>query len=601
MSAARFKSRDDYFNKKSGLAKKVIELKQIENNGRLSFPNTQSKLLHDVFCRTVEKFEIEGKGSFDVSEHPLGDILAQHISGEETVYVNPLSRYGKTSWNVVRFSISENMDHPFTKAKQFSDKLLEFKIKSLLEVTEGGKGNYHVWIFHEDVVDGLSVAAAINMLGNKLFGADPDMIPTLNGDGLIALPLQGESILFQRRVFVNTVGKMIKDQFKLLESIEYTTMDTITAFMKENHAGVGVKSSVITSVCDEEKKLTKKDTDRPVTEKITKNTENQKIQKMSEKSDISAITAASQMEVKTPLTPAIGLLVVKIGEIEYGITSDSVEAITRLNDVRIIPDTATALYGILYWKGRNLPVIDTGILLGNPKVVTTSKSRILIVKNHYGMTGLLIDTVTLIITSPYSKKTISQTHMKFISSEITFQNRKETLLCFDIDIIIRHAGTLISDNKELLQKPEEKYVIVSISGIDFGIPAERVIEIVPVSYSHPLVSKNSTQSMIQYRKKFIPLVFLEKSLGIHIEMSSERTKKVRILIISGEKGLVGIRVERVNGIQSISIDSIDSPPDVVRHSTPIKGFARVNGNNNVIIIVDVEKMKHNEKNALVSS
>lgn len=224
MSAGRFKSKDDYFSRRSGLAGQVISAKTqpLSKPGRKrALENSvPAALLRVHFCKTVDSFEITGRGRFLKGDYPLDDALQNHLDGDRTMLVNPLSGSGETAFTVVRFDLSEEMDHPFSKAKQYADELQKFGIPSLVEVTEGGKGHYHLWIFHEQPLAAEPFSEALVRLGHKLFGVYLETVPPVSGDAYIPLPLQGESVLLQRRVFVNAVGKMIREQASVLRNIE---------------------------------------------------------------------------------------------------------------------------------------------------------------------------------------------------------------------------------------------------------------------------------------------------------------------------------------------------------------------------------------------
>lgn len=242
MSAGRFKSKDDYFSHRSGLAERVIAAKpqpqsQAKPGRRRGVENAVPvPLLRVHFCKTVESFEIVGKGHFHKGEYPLDDALQSHLDGDTTLLVNPLSIAGDTAFTVVRFDLSEEMDHPFSKARQYADELQKYGIFSLIEVTEGGKGHYHLWIFHEQPIPAVPFSDALVRLGHRLFGVFLETVPPVSGDISIPLPLQGESVLLQRRVFVNAVGKMIKEQGSVLQDIEYCPKQIGEDFIERMHS-----------------------------------------------------------------------------------------------------------------------------------------------------------------------------------------------------------------------------------------------------------------------------------------------------------------------------------------------------------------------------
>lgn len=217
MSAPRFKSKSDYFTKRSNLTERVIGRKPPAKRKRTSSAVVPVSLMEDIFCGIVETFEIEGEGRFNRKDRPLEDAIASHLDGEATVLVNPLDRHGMTAWHMLPFSLSDETAHPFSKAREFADALDRHGIPSLLEVTEGGKGHYHLWILHERPVEAAPVTRLLRDFGVSVAGFAPAVIPAEDPEHFVALPLQYESVLLQRRVFVNTVGKKVKDQRALLE------------------------------------------------------------------------------------------------------------------------------------------------------------------------------------------------------------------------------------------------------------------------------------------------------------------------------------------------------------------------------------------------
>ena len=213
MSAARFKSRDDYFSKKTNLAKKVLDT---HKNGTADTPAGDSidteAFIHAFYGTTsANRF-----ASSDMKDS-LADTVNRHLRGESTLSIMPTSPEGNVPWHVVLFSTSIDMDHPFTKAKTFCDKLSEYGIGTLIEVTGEGKGHYHVWIFHDEQVDPESFSEALRRLSAKYLDVEAIAHPSSATDNTyITLPLQGESRLLQRSVFVNSVGKMHKNQSSVI-------------------------------------------------------------------------------------------------------------------------------------------------------------------------------------------------------------------------------------------------------------------------------------------------------------------------------------------------------------------------------------------------
>ena len=79
MSAVRFKSKDDYFAKKSNLTKAVIITEPKKSRKRIVDSSFPVLAMRNLFCKTVDRFEIEGEGRFSIDTYSLDDALEQLV------------------------------------------------------------------------------------------------------------------------------------------------------------------------------------------------------------------------------------------------------------------------------------------------------------------------------------------------------------------------------------------------------------------------------------------------------------------------------------------------------------------------------------------
>ncbi len=232
MSAARFKSRDDYFSKQSGLTKKVIKVKPKKSRKQPKIADSLPPLLFvSVFCQSSDRFEIDGEGRYTKADYDLSRAVQRHLDGEITLLVDPISDLGKTLWITVSFDLSDTMQHPFAKLNEYAKAMNDFNMPTCTEVTDGGKGHYRLWIFFENPIDVNKSSDSLKKLGMKLFGTAPVVFPDNGGITYSPMPLQGEMLLLQRGVYVNNVGKMIRNQTHVLEKIERCSLSDFHYFV----------------------------------------------------------------------------------------------------------------------------------------------------------------------------------------------------------------------------------------------------------------------------------------------------------------------------------------------------------------------------------
>lgn len=92
------------------------------------------------------------------------------------------------------------------------------------------------------------------------------------------------------------------------------------------------------------------------------------------------------------------LLTFKLGQQEYALDIMSVREIRGWTKTTPMPHAPAFMRGVINLRGTVLPVMDLAARLGLPPAQTTERNVIIVVKCNVGMTGLLVDAVSDIIT-----------------------------------------------------------------------------------------------------------------------------------------------------------------------------------------------------------
>ena len=92
------------------------------------------------------------------------------------------------------------------------------------------------------------------------------------------------------------------------------------------------------------------------------------------------------------------LLTFTLGQQEYALDIMSVREIRGWTKGTPMPHAPVFMRGVINLRGTVLPVMDLAARLGLPPTETTERNVIIVVKCVAGMTGLLVDAVSDIIT-----------------------------------------------------------------------------------------------------------------------------------------------------------------------------------------------------------
>lgn len=92
------------------------------------------------------------------------------------------------------------------------------------------------------------------------------------------------------------------------------------------------------------------------------------------------------------------LLTFRLGTQEYALDIMSVREIRGWTKTTPMPHAPSFMRGVINLRGTVLPVMDLAARLELPKTDVTDRNVIIVVKREDGMTGLLVDAVSDIIT-----------------------------------------------------------------------------------------------------------------------------------------------------------------------------------------------------------
>ncbi len=573
MSAARFKSKNDYFGKKTPLTEKVLNTPAPKKKKRQTSSTVGVSQLKSVFFKSAENYELEGGGRFSVNDNRFESDIESHLAGESSVIVRPVDKNGKSSWHVISFDISDDMAHPFSKAKQYAGELEKNGISSIIEVAEGGKGHYYLWIFYSEPVDITAASEACRKLGNKLFSLILDVTPSKAEDSL-PLPLQGESALMQRTVFVNGVGKMIKDQRSVLEDISFAgpaVIDSFIASAKTLQPKAAPKKKAAPKPKTAKKPATSKTVTKtaPAEEKQPETTTAPAVPKADKPSVEKELQIASTSASSTDTAemPSRILLVVLDG-FQVAIDSDLIISVMGKHALVRRESAEDSPQGFVSADDRMLPVLGADGNFIDPDTLAFS-DRIIVCGRENAEVALVAETVGAFYDSgSFSVETKDD-------GALTVRVGNDTIQLFDcLGLVVDSEAEKAETDATVVDTEEEtNFVLALIGDSRIAVPLSSVDEV--ISPEMVKVAKNGTFRVNGLSRSVRCLDLATFSGG-----GLQPEQSVKALLIQNGKERLAVAVQDVVGIRELDQSAVRP---FSGSEQPFAGIVNVDGRETMLL------------------
>ncbi len=141
------------------------------------------------------------------------------------------------------------------------------------------------------------------------------------------------------------------------------------------------------------------------------------------------------------------------------------------------------------------------------------------------------------------------------------------------------------ENETLIPR---EYLAFYLSGEEYAVDIMMIKEIIkPVVITHVPRAPDVISGIISLRGTILPILNLRKKLGLK---DLELGRQARIVVVSSEKGLVGLMVDAVTGVIKLSDSEIEPPPSVLNEIEVefVKGVGRYK--ERFIVFMDVNKV-----------
>lgn len=102
----------------------------------------------------------------------------------------------------------------------------------------------------------------------------------------------------------------------------------------------------------------------------------------------------------------------QVGRETYGVPITSLHEIVRVPEITAVPDAPEFMEGVINLRGKIVSVIDLRKRLGEKKVSSTRRNRILVVEHKGKLSGLIVDSASEVLKIPASDVEASPTALQ---------------------------------------------------------------------------------------------------------------------------------------------------------------------------------------------
>jgi purine-binding chemotaxis protein CheW len=90
----------------------------------------------------------------------------------------------------------------------------------------------------------------------------------------------------------------------------------------------------------------------------------------------------------------------QVGRETYGVPITSLHEIVRVPEITAVPDAPEYMEGVINLRGKIVSVIDLRKRLGEKKINSTRRNRILVVEHKGRLSGLIVDSASEVLKIP---------------------------------------------------------------------------------------------------------------------------------------------------------------------------------------------------------
>ncbi|HZQ18814.1 MAG TPA: chemotaxis protein CheW [Terriglobales bacterium] len=108
------------------------------------------------------------------------------------------------------------------------------------------------------------------------------------------------------------------------------------------------------------------------------------------------------MSAASPVARELHIVGFQVGRETYGVPITSLHEIVRVPEITTVPDAPNFMEGVINLRGKIVSVMDLRKRLGEKKVTSGKRNRILVVEHRGRLSGLIVDSASEVLKIPAS-------------------------------------------------------------------------------------------------------------------------------------------------------------------------------------------------------
>src|SRR2546423_9095444 len=144
----------------------------------------------------------------------------------------------------------------------------------------------------------------------------------------------------------------------------------------------------------------------------------------------------------------------QVGRETYGVRITSLHEIVRVPEITAVPDAPEYMEGVINLRGKIVSVIDLRKRLGEKKINSTRRNRILVVEHKGRLSGLIVDSASEVLKIPAadveaSPKVLHESELNCVTGLGKYKGRLIMLLDVSrlLDVSIRLRKSAVVEGK----------------------------------------------------------------------------------------------------------------------------------------------------------
>lgn len=306
--------------------------------------------------------------------------------------------------------------------------------------------------------------------------------------------------------------------------------------------------------------------------------------------------------------PETALMMFRLRRQNYALPLEAVvEAVALPAEVRALPGSTAADLGVVPYRGRLLPLVDLGALLGLGRADGPAAPKVLVTRVGRSLIGLAVDELDAIVRLPddavgpvpavlnrgggeariaaMGRLADGRGLVAILSPDRLFSDESIAHILSDgcndgADVTTDDTGS-----------GGERFLIFRLGAEAYGLPTGVVDEVVrlPGTITRLPRAPAFVEGVMNLRGQVVPLIDQSRRFGAEPRAAGSR----RVIVVRLDGNKVGFIVDHVTGIVELRPDRLRPLPDLSREHRPT--FDRVgemDGDGRLALLVDPRSLLH---------